>query len=177
MSERPRQIGREARVVGTGPFAVRTPAGAGTRIPPQFLLSERQEALYTHLADLWRPVYGLAADGAWAAVSYTRAFAAAPCYRKTMDSFSDPGAAGRNEGDNMFTTDLWHFGERHEIDEGWIIRDVSVSDDGARVETYGICWVTRGQPVRISSQGGRDSGHTHIRTSQLPSNAVPAGIA
>lgn len=160
-----------------GASAIAPHSGRG-RAFPQCVLSDRQDALYDHLCDLWRPIYVIdGTTGAPAATTYTIAARAERCYRKTLDSFSDPNLAGRQEGDNMFTVDQWHFCEAQEIDEGWIIRDVSENDAGTPAQTYGICWVTRGQPVRISAQGGRESGHTHIRASQLPANGVPSGVA
>lgn len=80
------------------------------------------------------------------------------CYKEPLTSTLAATLAGRIEGDNMFSMDLWHFPEDQDIQAGDYIRNDTLTADGAHVAEYGQYWVIRGQARAYASLGLLDLG-------------------
>lgn len=130
-------------------------------------LSPRQELSYNHLADLYRPGRQLDADGKPRPESYTLAYSGVRCRFEIKQSVSIASLIARLEGDQSDTVDIWHGPEDQEIDENWLIHNVSVLPDGVTPdENNGRWWICRGQPQKFARSARRQGGKVAIRCSQ-----------
>lgn len=166
--------GRSARVVrGQAVFpapsaAMRAQAVADAQDAALALLSPRQRLLYTYRVDLWEP------HETPDATTYQCRYLGVRCYLSRGNSVSQPELFGRAEQDDMFTLDTFGFGEEQEINEGWILVNRTLLNDGSRVNEYGRCWVARGSDRYIPTQGRRRGGRVEMKASALPE--APSGV-
>lgn len=102
-------------------------------------LNVRQQHAYKHLVNLWKPVRSVnQATGKASAETYVLAYSKVPCLYQYTDNVSNPTqGVGRVKRMTIFTTDIIHFVQEQQIDEGWIVKNVSLLPDGTQSPLYG----------------------------------------
>lgn len=133
-------------------------------------LSKRQSILFTHRVNLWRTNHQNDGTGT-PSNPYSLAYSNVKCFREPTDNLSVLNLIGRLEQNSPFSQDLWHFAEDQEIDDGWVIKDIS------ETTTKNTFWMVRGEPMKVAKEGNRDAGGVTVFAPRLPPNQVPSGVS
>lgn len=140
-------------------------------------LTARQERIYNHTADLYRPADPqniTAADGKVGPQTYTLAEAGVRCRINVKNSPSSPTPIGRVESDVLVAMDEASFAEDQAIDDGWWLVNKTLRPDGSQSNMYGRFWVVRGEPQRFVDSERRRGGRVVVMMSQ--ESRAPQGI-
>ena len=137
-------------------------------------LTPREELLYEHLADLYRPATAIAAAKPGPRM-YTLAYSSVRCWFEIKNSPSVAMPIGRVESDIVFAIDNIHFAEDQEIDDTWWIKNVSVLPDGTSSILFGRWWIVRSEPQRFISTSRRHGGRNIVMASQ--ESRPPLGLS
>jgi hypothetical protein len=129
-------------------------------------LTWRQDYLYQHTFDIWKVVvyggehpddneYELVEEGVRGLL----------VTKSSIDSVSDLALM---EGDDMLTVDTLNMAEAQPIASSWIALNRSKLSDGSNHPQYGIGWVVRGAPLRVTGTATRPTGHSTVYAARMP---------
>jgi len=112
-------------------------------------LSERQERLYRHRIDLYRPAYDIPPGQSPSDTEYTQAYTDVPCKFRTKSAVDEPMLAGLLESGDLMTVDTVSVAEDQEIETNWIVVNRTLREDGSHGANWGDTWIVRGSPKRV----------------------------
>lgn len=124
-----------------------------------------------HRVDLWQKV----PDGPPGSHGNVPGFSWALRYRdirafhEVKPSSSDVTDIGSLEQDIVVTRDVFWLGVHQEVNEGWLLVDVTLNAAGDRSDNWGFCWAARGVATSWPHMPGMPMGHREIRASLQPS--------
>lgn len=131
--------------------------------------SDRQEIIYQHEVDLWRPVttndpVSARREGK----THVLSEAGVMCHFVGRQSVEAPTAIGRSESDNFYTRDEYHFPEDVEIGAAWVIVNRTLDFDGNETQHYNRVWITQGRAKDVAKLGDRDAGKRQVEVVESP---------
>ncbi len=139
-------------------------------------LSPRQELLYEDICNIWRP--SRSKNSSTAVVgdeSYEPVDTDVPCYFTFNPSQDDVAEFGRYERDIILTLDLIHFPKDVEIDSDYIVKNLSLHEDGTPSKNYGRYWKVRGNARAFQKRTRRQAGKQMVLASATAE--VPPGVS
>lgn len=134
-------------------------------------LGIRQQRLFLHRFDHYRPTQTIEPDGTPGEVTYDLIAQNQPAYFKINDEMSVPDISGRGINDIIFTLDELYVAQDYEISDGDYVVNKTAGDN-----KNGGMWIMRSQAEEHSDSGKRKSGSKRLRMSRVEANVGPVGV-
>lgn len=126
-------------------------------------LNTRQKALYTHRCNIWSVTRTKDGNGKPGDETYSLSASSVPCYYQYTPNVDDaiPGG-GRVKRATIFTTDIVHMEASQTLEDGWILKNVSVKPDGSADSNNGTYHRVLGAANVIPRAGNRQANKRSV---------------
>jgi len=139
-------------------------------------LTQRQEAVYVNLVDVWRATHTFSATGERLEGAYQRVATNVRCRLKYTQNDSDPSKAGRWKRRTALTEDSTKFDVAEDVRDTDILVDRSFLASGAASPNQLAAGIVQGEPKRKPTFGQRQTNDLKVQVMTRPWKTLPDEI-